>query len=285
MKRIFLTFFAILFFTNITFAQNYKNLCAQAPYPVSGSVGQFFSNITGANFILTKIAENSLQKELKRKLGSDFNIELYAYGAKNYHDGKFKGVTLDSKSLNYQGLYATDFKAASICDYNYVTNKYGDLYFGENFLMEYEAKITDADLKKTVLSNQYVDLINKMDLSIGNLTLFKVHDPSIEIKNNRIYFSIKGTCATLLASQTQTLAFNYALKVEDEKIILSDININSTTYGLSRGVLLNFINRINPFAVKAKLDDRNEVFVRVKDLKIENNTIYIKGVAIVPKTS
>ncbi len=285
MKKIFLTFFGILFFANIASAQNYENLCAQAPYPVSGSAAQFFSNITGANFILTKIAESNLQRALKKEFGSNFNVEVYAYGAKNYREGKFKRVTIASNNPSYEGFYITDFEASSICTYNYVSDKYGDMYFGENFLAQYSAKITDTDLKKTILSKEYMELISKLDFSIGNLTLFKVHDPSIEIKNNRICFSIKGTHATLLAHQTQTLNFDFTLKVEDEKIVLSDININSNTYGINKNTVLNLINRINPFAVKVKIDDRNAAIVKVKDLKIENNTIYFDGIVIVPKTS
>jgi hypothetical protein len=158
------------------------------------------------------------------------------------------------------------------------------MYFGENFLAQYSVRITNEDLKKTILSKEYVDLINKFDFAIGNLVVFKVHDPAIEIRNNRVYFSIKATRATLVAYQTQTLAFDFALKLEDEKVVLSDINVNSNTYGLNQNIALGLINRINPFNAKIRIDDRNKAIIKVKNLKIENNTIYLDGIAIVPKT-
>lgn len=283
LKKIFLICCITLFVQPLYAQTNYQYMCRKGAYPVSNGAMQFISNASGTNFLLTKIVEATFQKELKKEMQSNFNVEIKAYGAKNFLDGKFKNLTVESKKINSQNVSATNFYANSLCDYNHIILKDDKLYFAENFLLEYSSEITDNDLKRTVLSPNYLNLINKIDLSLGGLTLFKIHEPTIEIKNNRIYMSAKMTNMTFYGTKTQIFKMNSKLKVQDEKIVFTDVNIGSNNYGLSQSFVLSMINNLNPFVFNFKIDDNNRAKIKVKDLKIENNTIYVKGIVIIPK--
>lgn len=261
------------------------NMCTKPPYPIGGSVSKFFSTVTGTNFVMTKAAETIIQNELKKQLGgSKFNVQIKAYGGKSFIDGKFKSVKVSSKNITSNDLNVTDFNANSVCEFNQILLQGDDIFFVENFLMGFNAKITDADLKKTILSPYYLDLINKINLSIGNFTLFKLSEPTVAIKNNRIHMQLKVTTPTLMSSKTQTLRVDTGIKVEDEKIVFSDINVGSFP-NLNPNSVLPLVNRLNPFVFKTKIDKNNTATIKIKDVKIENNAIHSAGLVVLEKNA
>lgn len=257
-------------------------MCPSGPYPVGGSVSRFFSNATGTNFVLTKIAESAIQKELKRQFNSNFNVELYAFGGKNLLEGKFKTIKVESEKIASDELNVTNFSANSLCDYNRIGIKSDELLFLENFLMEYSAQITNEDLKRTVASPSYKKLFDKLNLNIAGFTIFKVSDPLIEIKNNRLQMSAKVLSPNPF-NPVQTISVNTGIKVENEKIVFSDIQVGSLG-NLNLNSVLPLINRMNPFVQKVPLDNKNTATIKIKDVDIDNNTICAKGLVIVPKT-
>jgi len=258
------------------------SMCPEVPSSTSGAVGNFLSNITGTNFIMTKIAESAAQKELKKEFNSKFNVELYPFGGKSLLDGKFKGVKLESKKIASDDLNTTNFSASSLCDYNHVTLKDNNLYFVENFLMEYSAQITNDDLQRTILSPSYLKLLERLNLKIAGFTVFKVADPSIEIKGDRLLMSVK-TLAPAPFNATQTINVNAGVKVENEKIVFSDIKMGSLG-NLDLNSVLPLVNRMNPFVHKVPLDEKNIATIRIKDVRIENNTVWAKGLVVIPQT-
>ena len=62
--------------------------------------------------------------------------------------------------MNLDGLYVNNFKAETVCDYNHVGISGEDILFKENFVMEFQTKINNDDLKKTTSSPQYLKAVN-----------------------------------------------------------------------------------------------------------------------------
>ncbi len=257
-------------------------MCADVPSSVDGPISKLLSNATGTNFLLTKIAEAAAQKELKKEFNSHFNVELYPFGGKNLLDGKFKGVKIESKKIISDELNTTNFSAASLCDYNHITIKDNELDFVENFLMEYSAQLTSDDLKRTLLSPSYLRLMDRLNLKIAGFSVFKISDPSIEIKGDRLQMSVKASSPTPF-NVVQTVNVDTGIKIENEKIVFSDIKVGSLG-NLDLNYVLPIINRMNPFVQKVPLDSKNTLTIRIKDVSMANNTIYTKGLVVIPKT-
>ena len=190
LKKMLATLALVVGLQGVSFATyNEIQMCPNEPYPVGGTLSGFLSNASGTNFLLTKIVEAAAQKELRKEFDSKFNIELHAFGGKNLLDGKFKAIKVASKKVVSDEVNATNFSAASLCNYNHITIKNDELNFVENFLMEYSAQITSEDLQRTILSPSYTKLLNKLNVNVAGFSLFKISDPSIGIKNNRLQMS------------------------------------------------------------------------------------------------
>lgn len=272
-----------LFLPLLAFANNEtEEYCAKEPYPVSGNGTTLISNITGANFFATKAIENSIQKSLKKDLKSSFNIEVYPFSVVDLNAGKFKKITIKANNINAPDFSLSDFRAESMCPYNRIAVIDDNLFFAENFLLDYNAKITNSNLKQTVLSTKYLNMINKMDINITGFTLFKIKDPDIEIKNNRVYISFKLLYSTFIKNFEKNISLNTSLKIQDEKIVFSDIRIGENQ-GISSNILFYILNALNPFNQKVKIDDNNTAYIRTKELEIIDNTVETHGIVILKK--
>lgn len=282
MKKIILLG-AILFVSNATYAYDYSNMCAPKPYPVSNPVAQLFSNVTGTNFLLTKVAELEIQKELKKELGSPFNVEIKAYGGKNFIDGKFKSMTLSGKNINIEGLRVSQFEAKTLCDYNQIALEKKDIYFVQNLIMNYSAKISAQDLKATVLSKEYLEALGKLNVTIGNKVLFKIFDPDASISNDRIKLKFKVMTPFMLTTDVSDVSLDAGLKVENEKIVLADVNFGSKNNRINLNKMLPLINRLNPLTTEVSVNKNTKGIFKIKTVKIDSDNILVSGVFILPK--
>ncbi len=266
-----------------SFASECEYYCAKPPYPVGGSVAHIVSNITGMNFLFTKIAETAMQSELKKETGSNFNVEIKAFGGKNLMDGKFKSMTANTKSINYSGVRASDIKVESLCSYNRVVIKDNDLLFPENFVLKYSGKITSSDLQAMVVSQEYLNMLNKMTVSIANKVLFKIYDPSAKIENNKIKMSYKVVTPFLFTTNTSTIDILASLKVENSKIVFSDVQVGSPNNKIDLSKIMSLVNYLNPFTTEVAVSKSTRGISKIKNVQFINNQIHFDGLFIIPK--
>lgn len=266
-----------------TFASECDYYCAKPPYPVAGSVAQFVSNATGMNFLFTKIAEAAMQSELKKETGSNFNVEIKAFGGKNLLDGKFKSMTATAKSITYYGVRASDIKAETLCDYNRVVIKGNDVYFPENFVLKYSGKIKSSDLQAMVVSQEYLNMLNKFTVSVVNRVLFKIYDPSAKIENNKLKLSYKIVTPFLFTTNTSTIDILASLKVENSKIVFSDVQVGSPNNKVDLSRIMSLVNYLNPFTTEIAVSKTTKGISKVKNVQFTNNQIHFDGLFIIPK--
>lgn len=259
-----------------------EKYCAAKPYPVGGAVASGISNITGVNFTMTKLAELQMQHILKKELNSNFNVELYSFGGKNLIDGKFKKLTLSAKKIKADDINLRDFYGETLCGYNRVVFKDDSIFFDENFLFGFKGKMTNEDFQHTILSDDYKKAINNIRLDIFGASFFRLSDPVVEIKNNRIYMSIKVTFSNFIAEKTITLKTNYALELRNGKIAITDIQY-SDALGISKNAMYTLLNILNPFKMRIPLDENNTMTIYMRDFKIENNIINFAGILLLPE--
>lgn len=259
-----------------------EKYCAAKPYPVGGTVASGISNVTGINFTMTKLAELQMQHILKKELNSNFNVELYSFGGKNLIDGKFKKLTISSKKIKSDDVNLRDFYGETLCGYNRVVFKDDSIYFAENFLFGFKGKMTNEDFQHTILSDEYKKAINNFQHNILGTSFFKLSDPVVEIKNNRIYMSVNVTFSNFISTKTITLKTNYALELKNGKIVITDIQY-SDAFGISKNAMYTLLNILNPFKMRIALDENNTMTIFMRDFKIENNEINFAGIILLPK--
>ncbi|MDD3237645.1 MAG: hypothetical protein PHV37_06050 [Candidatus Gastranaerophilales bacterium] len=283
MKKLII-FLALIMGAQGAFAVDYSSMCMSEPYPVSGAFPHFMSNASGMNFLLTQVAESQVQKSLKKQTNSKFKVQIEPFGAKNFIDGKFKSMTLNSKSISTDGVYISDFNAKTLCDYNQVVIKNKkEMYFPTNLILNYSAVMTSDDFKKTVLSSSYINMLNKLNISIGNTVLFKVYDPTAKISNNKINMSFKVITPMLFTSSASTFTLNSSLGVKDGQIVFSDFDLGSSNSKLNMEKILPLVNKLNPLSYDMNVTNDAKGTVKVSNVKIDNDRIVMDGVFIIPK--
>ncbi len=271
-----------LFFAQPVLAYDYAQICAVPPYAVSNKVAQAMSNVTGMNFLVTQVAESVMQRELKKKLNSNFKVQIKPYGAKNFINGKFKSLTLSSPRIVYGGASISDFRATTLCPYNQVVLQKNDVAFTENFVLKYSTVVTNEDFQTTVLSKEYLNTISKFNVNIGTKTLFKVFDPTATLVNDRVKLTFKIMTPLFFTSEVNTAILDAGLAVQNERIVFTDIKIgDSNDVNLSK--LLPIINRLSPLTYNVKVSKSSSGVLKVQNVKVANSKIFIDGVFIIPK--
>lgn len=282
LKKVIL-FLSLILVTQASYGYDYSNMCAPKPYPVSKGIAKFFSNATGIKFLFTEVAELEVKQALKKDFGSNFDVELKAYGAKNLLDGKFKSLEIKSKKIAFPGVRISNFNAQTLCDYNHIVLKGKDIYFAQNLLMKYSATISNEDFKAIVLSKEYLDNLNKMNISIGNRVIFKIFDPEACIENNRVKLKFKIMTPFFITSEVTEVALDTGLMIEDEKIVFADINLGSDSNRINLSKILPIINKLNPLTSEIYVSKTTKGIFKIKNVKVAQNKILVDGLFIIPK--
>ena len=286
MKR-FLIFTILIFFVQSAYAEVYEaKYCPVVQNKNTGNgVSKVLSNVTGINFASTKAAELAIQKVIKSELGSKTNIEIYPYSIGSLINGKFKKMTIESKSLNLGGVYVSKFNAATVCDYNQVGVKDNNLLFKENFVMSFSGKVTNDDLEKTMESPLYLQTVQSAKISTFGQTLFKLTYMKISIKNNKLIMIANVMSPAFFGTETKKFTATSGLSVENGKLKYTDIRVMNSNLNNGAKALLSLINLVNPFTFEIKLSENTSGFTSVKNVIINNNEIDMDGVLYIPKNN
>ena len=161
MKKVIVILFLL---SNFSFANNYEHFCpANSP---SKTFSGNLASLSGFNLLSRNIAKNILQKEIKKETGSKFKIKINNFYGTNILNGEFKSLQASSKKYEYDGIYLTDINIKTMCSYNHISYKDKALYFAENMVLNFNAKLTEDDFKKTLNSLTILLCCEKDKLSI-----------------------------------------------------------------------------------------------------------------------
>lgn len=285
MKKLVLLLGLIFFTAGQAFAIcDYTSMCAQ-PYDLSSKSAQITSNITGMTFLTEKIAQSFIKSALKKETKEKFKVEMKSFSANDLMHGRFKSLKISGKNLEIEGVYLTSLNVQTLCDFNYVElnlNK-KSIKFKENMIMGFSTEISDKDLRKTVQSTGYLEMLNKINLSSMGITFFKVSGADVQIKNNKLYFTINVTSP--LSAIPISVIVRSDIKVEEGKIVLTRFDLVNpfTVIDLSKAAYI--LNALNPLTFSTNILNNKNSKMRVQSVDIIGDKILIKGTVFIPKNT
>lgn len=285
MKKVFLILCLIVMTSTEAFAGcAYVDKCCPKAYDVSSKAGQSLSKFTGTTFIAEKIAQAIIKKELKKATKEKFKVKMTSYSAKDLLNGRFKSLTITGKNLEIDGAYLSLLELKTLCDFNYVELDKNTLKFKENMVMGFKTEVSNDDLRKTMLSSGYLDSINSVNLSAMGITFFKLSGADVQIKNNKLYFTIKVN-SSLLLSKPMNIIVAADLKVEDGKIVVTKIDFVNifTRINLSEAAYL--LNAINPLTFSLDILENKNTKMSIQKVDIIGDKISVDGTVFIPKNS
>lgn len=284
MKKLILVFGLMIFYAVPSFAMcDYSQMCAPRAYDLSSKGTQITSRITGTTFLAENLAQFLIKKELKKATKEKFKVKMKSYSAPDLVHGRFKSLEISGKHLDIDGVYLTSLDIKTLCDFNYIELNKNSLKFRENMIMGYSTEISDNDLRKTVKSTGYLDKLNKTNLSAFGITFLKLEGADVQIKNNKLWFTIKVT--TPMTSNPISVVLRSNIKVEEGNIVLTKLDFVNpfTVIDLSKATYL--LNAINPLTFSMDILNNKKSKMSVQSVDIVGDKIIIKGNIFIPKNA
>jgi len=286
MKKLFLVLSLIFFGSTQAFAAcDYSGLCAPKAYDLSSSGCQLTSKVTGMTFLSEKIAQCIIRNELKKATKENFKVEIKSYSANDLLNGRFKSLKLYGKNLEIDGAYMSSFEAKTVCDFNYIqiNKKTKSIKFKENMVMNYALELSNNDLQKTLKSTDYLKMVNKIKLSSMGITFFKLSGANVEIKNNKLYFTINITSP--LSAKPIPICVRSEVKVEDGNIVLTKVDLVNAYTVLDLSKMTYLLNALNPLTFSTDILNNKNSKMKIQAVEIIGDRISIKGTLFIPKNT
>lgn len=272
----------LLFYSEKSFAAcDYSYKCAPQAYDLTSKKSQFVSKITGMNFLAEKIAQIIIKGQLKKATKEHFKVEIKSYSASDLLQGRFKSLEISGKNLEIDGAYLSSLNIKTLCDFNYIELNQKSIKFKENMVMGFSTEISNTDLNKTINSSGYLDMLNKTNLSAFGITFFKLEGADVQIKNNKLYFTIKVTSP--ISSKPLPVTVSSDLKVEDGDIVMTKLHFVNICTVMDLSKIAYIINAINPLTFSMNILNNKDSKMRIQNVDIIGDKIIIKGDIFIPK--
>lgn len=284
MKRLVLIFGLMLFCSTQAYAVcDYSTMCPAQPYDLSSKGCQITSTITGMTFLAEKIAQSIIRGELKKATKEKFKVEIKSYSASDLAHGRFKSLKISGKNLEIDDAYLTSLEAKTACDFNYIELDKNSIKFKENMIMDFAIEISNTDLKKTVKSTGYLDMLNKIQLSGMGITFFKLEGADVQIKNDKLYFTINVTSP--MSTKAIPIVVRSDVKVEDGNIVLTKLDLVNIYTVLDLSKVTYLLNILNPLTFSTDILNNKNSKMSIQNVNIVGDKIIVKGNIFIPKNS
>lgn len=283
MKKALFLFVLIVLGTTYAFAVcSYTHLCSSYKNNSAVKMGRIISKKTGATYISEKIAELRIKKELKKISDQKFDIYVQSYSLLDSIRGRLKSIVIVGKDLNIEGVYLTYLELKTLCDYNYIQINKNPVRFKENMVIKFQSIISDKDLAKTMESTGYLNKLNCVNISGCGITFFKLSGAGVSIRNNKLNFKIK-VISELLLDKPLDISISTDLKVEDGRIVLTKVNLDSTKNKVDLSKVGYRIDAMNPLTFTLNVLENKNTKMCISNIKIDKDRILVSGNVFIPK--
>ena len=283
MKKLIILLSFILVSTNMAFAAcPYSNKCA-APQNQHKSLGvtRFLSRATGSTYFAEKAAQKIIKAELKKQTGADFNVGLKAFSAPDLLNGTFESLNLSGNNIVVGGNYISKLNVNTECNYNSVNYKAKPIKFRENMVLKASVVMTDSDIKNSLKNGGVLDKLNSINLSGFGVSFFKVDNSTIDIKNGKLYFTVKTTAFGI--PKPFNISVSADIKVENGKIITSKVALVNLFSIIDLQNYTYLLNKLDPLTFKLPILDNPQSEIKIQKIELIGDKIYLDTYVFLPK--
>ena len=279
MKRFLISIMTLLMCANMSFAQAYK--CV-APYDLSHGVSRFMSNITGSNFIGEQVAQAVMKKSMARNIQGKMSANLNAYSVKDLKKGIFKSFTVKGKNVVLDGVYFSNLKMSTLCNFNYVAlERNKKPVFKEDLPMAFEAVFSEDDINQTMKTSSYKKIIEDLNKFGGSWGIFSIYSSEVKIKDGKFYYIMK--VAIPFVKSVQNVVLQSDLKVANGEIDFANTKLVNENLMVDLKKIDKIINYINPLDFSLDILENKRADLTVSNVYMENDKVYSDGYIIIPK--
>lgn len=276
---------SLIFSISMAIASDITSYCA-TPHDMSFKTTRFFSTISGFTPLSQAIANSIIKNELTKATGEkNLKVKMKSFSANDLASGRFKSLDINGKNLNFDGVYISKFKASTICDFNYIKATPKTITFIDNFLMSYSMTITDDDLKRTVLSENYLTFLNSLNLKFGKINLLELQNVDIALKDNKFYFVLNMNNKMFDYNVPLNINLSAKMQIQNGKIRVSEVTSEDSNKKYNLTKMTNLLNAINPLNFTVDILGNKHSKLAFNNFDINKNKIVLDGTIIIPKNS
>ena len=229
--------------------------------------------------ILNPFAECAAQKFIKKSLQKETNgklkVKFDGNTLSSMKKGVFKNLEFSGKNLTIDGIEVPYLKIKSISDYNWIDYKQKPLVVKTDMNYAYEIHLSENSINAALNEKEYRKTLNK----VNNIAypLFTINDVDIKIRNDKFYMIVYYNFPISPAKKDKTFVFSTGFKVEDNKILTSNINIDKSYGNIQTNKVSNLINLLDPLSFTLNFIDDKKCKARVENVKIVDNIVQVSG--------
>ena len=210
---------------------------------------------------------------------------MKSFSAKDLAAGRFKSLNIYGDNLNFDGIYVSKFNASTICDFNYIKATKKSVSFKENFAMNYSMTISDEDLRKTVLSKDYLTFLQSLNIKLGGFNLLELKDVDVKLKDDKFHFSLKMANTMFNYKLPLNLDVSAKMKVQNGQIKVSEVAWENLNQKISLTQVTNLLNMINPLHFTVNVLDNANTKLALQTLDIQGDKLILDGTLFIPKNT
>lgn len=253
------------------------------PYDMNSKFRTFMGAVSGVNSVTEKAAEKILKKAiLKNSTAEKLKINIDSFSSKDLKNGIFKSAQIQAENIQINDIYLSSLNLKTLCNFNYIKQSGKDLVFVEDFPMSFEIEVNGNDLNRTMQNKQYKRIINdlnKLGASYGYG--LKIASTKAAIKSGKFYYILN--LEVPFVKKTQKLVMEANVNVKNGKIKYYNTKLISGMFNLDLKKLDFILNYLNPLDFSVNIIENKDAKIKVKNIKIQNNTILTNGIIVIPK--
>lgn len=285
MKKIVILFITLISLISPGFAYcDYMGMCPQLTPEISSSTAQMLSNATGSNFLTEQIVQGIFKNELKKYTGNDFEVTIKALAVNDLLNGKFKSLEIKGNNVAISGIHFSSIKLKTLCPYNHININSKPITVKQNAVIGLWAEMNAQDIIQSLSYQDYLNEVNKIDLSEVGINAFKVHPETIKIENNKLYFTISAKSSGWY--KFVDIPVVATIKVQSGNILSSRFEFLNLDTGFDVTSLPKLNGSLNNLQFELPIFGKNlpQAKIQILDIIFSGNKIYFYAMGLIPRT-
>jgi hypothetical protein len=279
---------AVLFSNLLAFSVSKQSpdTCPSKPYPVSNFLTRNIQRFVGLNLGVTEIAEGAIESNITKLFDKgEVKVNIKGYSAMDLVAGKFKTAQLTAKNIAKDGVYISSLEARSLCDFTQIDRSNNTVVPVSPIYVGFKGVFTDSDINNTVNSDQYRQKLRGVSIKLFNqdIDLIDFLNLKANINNNKLIISTDIHFNGMPEFMKLPVKMGIGLKVIDNKLRISDLQMISKPLGGELNLLSNFITFQKPVIVDFNSLSKNGSNIKMRKFSIENNKVNFEGTVWLPE--
>lgn len=227
------------------------------------------------NPIAEMIAEKTIKKSLKKETDGKYKVKFDGYTLSSMKQGIFKNLEFSGKNLIIDDIEVPYLKIKSNSDYNWIDYTQKPFVIKTDMNYAFEIYLTENSINTALNKKEYQARLDK----VNNIAypLFVINNVDVKVQNNKARFSVYYNFPIAPAKRDRVFHVTSGFRVENNKILASNIDYDKNYGNLQKNKVANLINLLDPLSFTLSLIDDKKCNARIENVKIVDNIIQING--------